>query len=114
MCKALADKSFINKFYLILKMKRIGGFRRKTRKKLKKNIHLKGKISLRRYFQALKIGDKVCLAAEPSIQKSMYYPRFHNIIGTVKAKRGTCYEILIKDKNKEKIVITHPIHLKKI
>ncbi|MEW6062778.1 MAG: 50S ribosomal protein L21e [Nanoarchaeota archaeon] len=95
-------------------MKRIGGSRRKTRKKLKKNIRLKGKISLRKYFQNFNIGDKVCLVAEPSIQKSMYHARFHSLTGTVKAKRGSCYEILVKDKNKEKTIITHPIHLKRL
>ena len=95
-------------------MKRIGGFRRKTRSKLRKNIREKGKISLKRYFQIFRIGEKVSLVAEPAIQKAMYYPRFHGIIGTVIAKRGNCYEVSIKDNNKTKTVITHPVHLKRI
>ncbi len=95
-------------------MKRIGGFRRGTRSKLRKNIREKGKISLKKYFQSFKIGDKVALVAEPAIQKAMYFPRFHGIIGTVKAKRGSCYEVSLKDNNKVKTIITHPIHLKKL
>lgn len=91
---------------------RIGGFRRKTRRKLRKRVRDKGKISIRRYLQAFKIGDRVCLKAEPAVQKGMYMPRFHGKIGIVKAKRGKCYEVGIKDGNKEKMLLVHPVHLK--
>ncbi len=64
---------------------RIGGFRRKTRHKLRKNVR----------------------------QKGMYLPRFHGRIGVVKGQRGKCYEVAIKDGSKEKILIVHPVHLKK-
>ncbi|MCX6711711.1 MAG: 50S ribosomal protein L21e [Candidatus Woesearchaeota archaeon] len=95
-------------------VQRSGGFRRKTRHKLKKNIRQKGKISIHNYLQEFKSGDKVLLKAEPSIQKGMYFPRFHSKVGTVTKKQGKCYKILIKDHNKEKILIVHPIHLKKV
>lgn len=94
-------------------VQRIGGSRRKTRSKLKKNVSLRGKISLKRYFQSFKEGDKVSLKAEPAIQKGMYFPRFHGKTGTVKGKKGKCYEVLIDDKGKEKTIIIHPIHLQK-
>jgi len=94
--------------------KRIGGFRRKTRNKLRKNIRAKGKISLTRYFQELSLNDKVLLKAEPSIQKGMYYPRYHGKPGIIKNKIGSCYEVLIKDGKKEKTLIVHPVHLRKI
>ena len=94
--------------------KRIGGFRRKTRYKLKKNIRSKGKISLTNYFQKLNINDKVLLKAEPSIQKGMYFPRFHGKTGIIKNKVGSCYQVEIKDGKKSKTLIIHPIHLKKI
>ncbi len=92
---------------------RIGGFRRKTRYKLKKDYRDKGKISISRYFQEFKIGDKVVLKAEPSIHKGMYHPRFHGKTGTIKSKQGKCYQVLINDHNKEKTLIIHPIHLRK-
>jgi len=95
-------------------MKRVGGFRRKTRHKLKKNKRERGKISITRYLQEFKPGDKVCLKAEPAVQKAMYFPRFHGRTGIVKGKRGSCYEIKIKDGNKIKTIITHPVHLKRI
>jgi len=93
---------------------RVGGNRRKTRKIFKKNYKDKGKISLSKYFKEYKIGDKVILKAEPAVQKSIYFPRYHGKSGIVKGKKGSCYEILIKDKNKEKNIITHPVHLKPI
>ena len=95
-------------------MKRIGGARRKTRSIMRKDARSKGKISLSKYFQKLSQGDKVCLKAEPSIQKGVYFRRFHGKIGIIAGKRGNCYNIVIKDQNKEKTLIVHPIHLKKI
>jgi large subunit ribosomal protein L21e len=92
---------------------RIGGFRRKTRHKLKKSKKDKGKVSLRKYFQKFKEGDRVVLFAEPAIQKGMYLPRFHGKIGVIGGTKGKCYEVKIKDKNKEKMLVVHPIHLKR-
>ncbi len=94
--------------------KRIGGFRRKTRSKLKKHIRNRGKISIKHYFQRFKAGDKVLLKAEPAVQKGMYFPRFHAKTGTVEGKRGLCYEVRITDGNKKKLLVVHPIHLRKV
>ena len=94
-------------------MKHHGGFRRKTRHKLSKNYKEKGKLSLRKFFQEFKQGDRVILKAEPSYHKGMYYPRYHGKSALVINKKGTCYEVLIKDGNKEKMLIVHPIHLKR-
>ena len=93
---------------------RIGGARRKTRQKFKKNYKARGKISLRRYLQPLTVGDKVALVAEPAVQAGLYFRRFHGKIGTVAKKLGTCYEVIIYDMDKEKHVIVHPVHLKKV
>ena len=73
----------------------------------------RGKFSLRSYLKELQINDKVVLKMEPSIQKGMYFPRFHGKVGIVKAKKGSCYEVTIKDFKKEKTVIVHPVHLKR-
>ena len=94
--------------------KRIGGFRRKTRNILKKKFNEKGKIKISRFFQEFKVGDTVLLNAEPSYHKGMYNPRFHSKSGKIKAKKGNCYEVTINDYKKEKIVIVHPVHLKRL
>jgi len=90
---------------------RIGGFRRKSRHKLTKKLKNKGKIPLSKYLQDLKLGAKVCLKAEPAVQKGMYLPRFHGKVGILKAKKGSCYEVIIKDLDKEKTLVVHPVHL---
>ena len=92
---------------------RVGGFRRKTRSKLRKNVRKKGKISLSKYFQTFNEDDRVRLIAEPAVQSGMYYPRFHNKYGVVIGKKGKCYEIVIKDGDKDKLLIVHPVHLRK-
>jgi len=93
--------------------KRIGSARRKTRSKLRKNVRQRGKISLTKYFQVFNLDDNVCLLAEPGIQKGMYFPRFHGKAGKIKGKKGACYQVEIKDMNKLKTLIVHPVHLRK-
>lgn len=93
-------------------MKRVGGFRRRTRHKYQKSRRQKGKISLQKYFQEFKPGDKVLLAAEPAVQKGMYFRRFHSRVGVVEGKQGRCYKIKINDINSKKTVIVHPVHLR--
>ncbi|MFH1439267.1 MAG: 50S ribosomal protein L21e [Candidatus Woesearchaeota archaeon] len=94
--------------------KRIGGGRRKTRYKFQKKSKDKGKLSLTRYFQKFDADEKVKLLSEPAIQKGMYDRRFHGKIGTIIKNRGSCYILKIKDGSKEKELIVHPIHLRKI
>ncbi len=93
---------------------RMGGFRRKTRSKLRKSPKQKGKISIRNYFQELKPNEMVCFKAESAVQKGMYFPRFHGRTGKVIGREGTCYKVQFKDGKKDKIIVTHPIHLKKV
>lgn len=94
-------------------MSRRKGIRKKTRSKFSKKACEHGKISFTKYFQVLNPGDIVCLKADPSVHEGLYYPRFHGKHAVVKGKKGGCYEVLIKDGNKEKILIVHPIHLQK-
>ena len=91
---------------------RRGGFRRKTRHKLKKNHSDKGKISIKKYLQKFNEGELVQLSAEPAIQKGMYHPRFHSKNAKIIRQIGKCYEVMIKDGNMYKKLIVHPVHLK--
>jgi|TARA_B100001971_G_C17869349_1_gene372408 large subunit ribosomal protein L21e len=95
-------------------MARIGGSRRKSRHKFTKSRKIKGIISLTRYLQKLDVGQKVALSVEPAVQKGMYASRFISKIGVVKGMQGKCYKIQIKDIKKNKTLIVHPIHLKKL
>lgn len=91
---------------------RIGGFRRKTRSKLRKNIRQRGKISLSNYFKQYDIGAKVTLVGEPAVHKGMFFPRFKGKAGVVTGKQGSCYNVEIKDGKKVKTLIVHPVHLR--
>jgi len=90
----------------------IGGLRRKSRHKFKKERRKKGKISISRFMQSFDKGQKVHLSIEPSLHKSNYHSRFLGKTGKINGMRGKCYEILIDDKGKEKMIIVHPVHLK--
>lgn len=91
---------------------RVGGFRRKTRSKLRKNISERGKISLSNYFKKYEVGTKVTLIGEPAVQKGMFFPRFKGKTGTIKGKQGACYTVEIKDGKKANTIIVHPVHLR--
>ena len=93
---------------------RKGGNRRNTRYITRKTQGTHGKFSLRRYLQQLKPEEKVSLVAESSVHKGQYFKRFHGKIATVLRRRGFCYEVKLKDQGKEKTLIVHPVHLKKL
>jgi len=80
---------------------------------MSKNVKERGKIALTKFFRKFEDGARVCLKAEPAYQKGIYDLRYHGKIGTVKKKKGRCYEVEIQDFKKQKIMIVHPVHLKK-
>ena len=94
-------------------VKRIGGLRRKTRYKFRKQKRSRGKISVTRYFQSFNTGERVYLGLESAVQKGMYHPRFMGKSGIITGKRGKCYTVSIDDTGKEKTLVVHPVHLKK-
>ncbi|MBI2208598.1 50S ribosomal protein L21e [Candidatus Woesearchaeota archaeon] len=93
-------------------MNRIGGLRRKSRFKFKKERRDRGKISISRFMQEFEAGAKVHLSFEPSYHKGIYHARFQGKTGTIKAARGKCYEVIINDEGKEKMILVHPVHLR--
>lgn len=93
---------------------RIGGLRRKSRHKMRKNVKAHGKLSLTRFLQTFTIGQRAQLVAEPAYHKGLYHMRFHGKMGTIKEQRGQCYIVTIQDKNKAKDLVVHPVHLKRI
>ena len=94
-------------------VRRMGGIRRKTRYKFRKQVRSRGKISITKYFQSFNIGDQVYLTVESAVQKGMYHPRFMGKAGIINGKRGKCYKVSINDLGKEKTLIIHPVHMKR-
>ena len=92
-------------------MKRIGGFRRKSRYKMKMSVSEKGKLPIKRYLQKFEEGDKVLLKAFPAEQKGLFCLRFHGKIGEVVGNQGNSFKVQIKDGRKTKICVVNPVHL---
>lgn len=95
-------------------MARLGGVRRKKSALLTKGARKKGKVSLRSYLAEFSEGDKVSLSYEPAVFKGTYCPRFVGKSGVIVSRKGCCYEVKIKDFKKEKTLIVHPVHMKKL
>lgn len=59
-------------------------------------------------------GERVQLKAESAYQKGLYHLDYHGKIGTIAGKQGDCYKVGLKDGKKDKLLIVHPVHLKKM
>ncbi|NCN52110.1 50S ribosomal protein L21e [archaeon] len=79
----------------------------------RKNIRLRGKISLSRYFQKFKENDSVAVKREISVGAS-FPKRLQGRTGVVIGKKGKAYIVKLKDQSKEKEFLINAIHLKKI
>jgi len=79
----------------------------------RKSLREHGKIKFSEYFQNFDKGDRVAVKRELSL-----IPKFPKQIqgrsGVINGKRGKSYIVKIKDLNKEKVYIIHPVHLKKL
>lgn len=76
-----------------------------------KRIRQKGKIKLSGYFKQIEDGKKVCVVREFGV-KSAFPKRIIGKSGKVISSRGKFKLVEIKDGNKTKTFIIHPIHLK--
>ena len=94
--------------------KRKGGPRRKARSKLSKHTREKGKVRITGYLRQFDVGDKIMLTCNPTVAEGTYHMRFHNKNGIIAGKQGECYIVKINDINKEKELIVHPVHIKKL
>lgn len=85
------------------------GFRRSTRRKLKREVRHKFKITP--YITEFKPHDRVVIKIDPSSHKGMPFPKFKGKVGEVKEKRGDAYVVVVKIGNKTKEIISRPEHL---
>ena len=75
--------------------------------------HLKGKISLSRYFQEISMGQHVAFVRDLSVP-AQFPVRMQGRTGVISGRRGKVYSVRVNDKNQEKTFLVQPIHLKKI
>ena len=95
-------------------VKRVHSLMNKSRQKLSKSIRQSSRVRIRTFLQSFKEGEKVALKADSSYQRGMYHLRFHGKTGLIVGTNGTCYKVKIRDFQKEKTLIVHPVHLKKV
>jgi large subunit ribosomal protein L21e len=78
-----------------------------------KKIREKGKLRLSSYFKKLDDGDSVALVIERGV-RATFPSRLQGLSGKVSGSRGKFKLVEVKDGNKMKTYIIHPVHLKKL
>ncbi len=90
------------------------GYRRRTRKKLRKNVRERGIPSTSRIIQDFPPGTKVTIDIDPSIDRGQPHSRYQGRTGTVVERRGRAFVIELKKGNQIKKVISRPEHLRAV
>ena len=76
-----------------------------------KKVRDKGKLKLSSYFKNIDDGQRVAIVDERGVR--MNFPsRLRGMSGKVKCSRGKFKEVEIKDGDKLKIFVIHPVHLR--
>jgi len=78
-----------------------------------KKIRDRGKLKLSSYFKKIDDGASVALVTDAGVRMS-YPKRLKGMSGKVIESRGKFKLVEIKDGNKAKTIIVHPVHLKKL
>lgn len=92
-------------------MKKSKGYRRGTRRLLKKSTREKGKPKLGKLLVTHEIGSQVIIKIDSSVQKSQPHRRFHGKIGIVKDKRGRGYVVSVPQGEAVKEINVRSEHL---
>lgn len=95
-------------------MKRSKGLRVGTRKALRVRKRERGKISINSLLKKLDEGDRVVIKPRGNVQKTIPKKRFFGLVGVVKGRRGSCYEVSVKTGGVTKTLIISPAHLKRV
>ena len=78
-----------------------------------KKIRERGKLKLSSYFKKIDDGASVALVTDAGVRCS--YPKgLKGMSGKVLESRGRFKLVEIKDGNKAKTIIVHPVHLRKL
>ncbi len=89
------------------------GFRSRTRGVLTKAARDRGLPPVTRFLTTFEAGEKVIVKLEASDPHGMPHPRYQGRVATVVRPVGRSYEIEFLDGGKRKVLIAHPIHLKR-
>jgi large subunit ribosomal protein L21e len=90
---------------------RKAGKRGKTRAKLRKKG---GKVTVNKVMEEFKEGEKVQIVIDPSYHAGIPGKGFHGLTGYISGKRGDAYEVELKKGKKDAMVVTTPVHIKRL
>jgi large subunit ribosomal protein L21e len=89
------------------------GPRRGTRDKLRLANREKS-LTIKRFLQEMENSTRATISINPAFPVGMPHARFNGRSGIIEKKQGKCYVLKMKDGNKEKELIVHPVHLKRL
>ena len=78
-----------------------------------KKVREKGKLRLSSYFKKIEDGASVALVTDVGV-RAAFPARLKGMSGKVAGSRGKFKLVEIKDGNKKKTFIIHPVHLRKL
>ena len=77
----------------------------------RKKVREKGKLRLSRYFKRIDDGSRVAVVTDRGV-RAAFPKRIQGLSGKVLESRGKFKVVQIKDGNKMKTFIIHPVHLR--
>ncbi len=81
--------------------------------KRSRNMRSQGRLSAAARLRSYAVGTRVRIHVNPSVRKGMPNTlRFNNRMGVIAAKRGSCFEVALKDGGKQKMLVIGNAHLK--
>ena len=87
------------------------GKRGNTRAKFKKTS---SKVTVNKMIEEFTVGDKVAVVIDSSFHSGLPDKGFHGLTGHISGKRGSAYEINLNKGKKEFMVVTTPVHIKRL
>ena len=75
-----------------------------------KKLRLKEPVTVSKLVKSFSVGNKVIIDPK-AYQRGIPALRYINRQGIIIEKRGECYVIEIRDGNKKKKLVSHPVHL---
>jgi large subunit ribosomal protein L21e len=88
------------------------GYRRKTRNLLTRRRGARSGPSPDIYLRDYRVGERVMVIIEPSVQRGMPHRRYNGLVGEILEKRGRGYILQVYQGDKPKKISVMPDHLR--
>lgn len=92
--------------------KKAKGKQSRSRRKLKKDK--RDTLTVNKMLSSFEVGDRVQVDVDSSVHSAMPSHKTQGLTGIVKGKEGINCVVDVKRGEKEKHLVVHPVHLKKI